>query len=84
MSMRSALSRVTVSLTRPMESTRGATRYFNDGKRILSEEERAAETVYIQKMEREKLEKMKRKAEKEKAEKGNESADKKHESTNNG
>ena len=48
MSMRSALSRVTVSLTRPMESTRCATRYFNDGKRILSEEERAAETVYIQ------------------------------------
>ncbi|KAL0008091.1 hypothetical protein SO802_009593 [Lithocarpus litseifolius] len=83
MSMRSALSRVTVSLTRQMESTRGATRYFSDG-RILSEEERAAENVYIQKMEREKLEKMKRKAEKEKAEKAKESADKKPEGTHNG
>lgn len=32
-----------------MESTRGATRYFSDDKgRVLSEEERAAENVYIQ------------------------------------
>jgi hypothetical protein len=49
MRMRSVLSRVSVSLTRPMDSTRGATRYFSDDKgRVLSEEERAAETVYIQ------------------------------------
>ncbi|XP_075644881.1 uncharacterized protein LOC142615856 [Castanea sativa] len=81
--MRSALSRVTVSLTRQMESTRGATRYFGDG-RILSEEERAAENVYIQQMEREKLEKMKQKAEKEKAAKAKESADKKPEGTHKG
>ncbi|KZV57482.1 hypothetical protein F511_35207 [Dorcoceras hygrometricum] len=45
-------------------------RYFSDGKgRVLSEEERAQETVYIQKMERERAEKLKRKAELEKAEK---------------
>ncbi|KAG2672430.1 hypothetical protein I3760_13G040500 [Carya illinoinensis] len=72
MAVRSALSRIRFSLTvtRSMESSRGATRYFGEGKgRILSEEERAAENVYIQKMEREKLEKLKRKAEKEKAEK---------------
>ncbi|XP_038690693.1 uncharacterized protein At2g27730, mitochondrial [Tripterygium wilfordii] len=67
MTMRSALSRL--SLTRSMESTRGATRYFCDGKgRVLSEEERAKETVFIKKMEKEKLEKLKLKAEKEKAE----------------
>ncbi|KAK6933563.1 Mitochondrial ATPase inhibitor, partial [Dillenia turbinata] len=43
-------------------------RYFSDDKgRILSEEERAAENIYIQKMEREKMDKLKRKAEKEKA-----------------
>lgn len=47
MAMRSALCRFKV--TRSMESTRGATRYFSDGTgRILSEEERAAENVYIQ------------------------------------
>jgi len=83
MRMRSVLSRVSVSLTRPMDSTRGATRYFSDDKgRVLSEEERAAETVYIQKMEREKLEKQRKKAEKEKAEK--EKADKKAEGTHKG
>nr|GMC65516.1 putative uncharacterized transmembrane protein DDB_G0293028 isoform X1 [Ipomoea batatas] len=47
-------------------------RYFSDSTgRILSEEERAKENVYIQlvkKMERERLEKLKKKAEKEKAE----------------
>ncbi|KAJ4720574.1 putative F1F0-ATPase inhibitor protein [Melia azedarach] len=75
MAMRSALCRL--SVTRSMQSTRGATRYFSDDKgRILSEEERAAENVYIQKMEREKLEKLKQKAEKEKLEKEKESADK--------
>lgn len=76
MAMRSALCRFKV--TRSMESTRGATRYFSDGKgRILSEEERAAENVYIQKMERERLEKQKQKAEKEKLQKEKEGADKK-------
>ncbi|KAL1549670.1 hypothetical protein AAHA92_17745 [Salvia divinorum] len=45
-------------------------RYFSDGKgRDLSEEERAKETVYIQKMERERLEKLKKKADLEKADK---------------
>ncbi|PON70299.1 F1F0-ATPase inhibitor protein [Parasponia andersonii] len=75
MAMRSAL-RLT-GLTRSMETTRAATRYFSDGKgKILSEEERAAENIYIQKMERERLEKLKKKAEKEKAEKEKEHADK--------
>ncbi|XP_016447486.1 uncharacterized protein LOC107772502 isoform X1 [Nicotiana tabacum] len=47
-------------------------RYFTDGKgRVLSEEERAKETVYIQKMERERMEKAKLKAEREKADKEN-------------
>ena len=54
-------------------------RYFSDGKRILSEEERAKETVYIQKMERERLEKLKQKAEKEKAGKDKEVDGKKSE-----
>ncbi|PKA52451.1 Uncharacterized protein AXF42_Ash020412 [Apostasia shenzhenica] len=54
-----------------MEGVAGrASRYFSDGTgRVLAEEERAKENVYIQKMEREKLEKMRRKAEKERAEK---------------
>ncbi|KAK6929051.1 Mitochondrial ATPase inhibitor [Dillenia turbinata] len=61
-----------VTLKRLMEgSGRSAAffpRYFSDGKgRVLSEEERAAENVYIQKMERERLEKQKQKLEKEKA-----------------
>ncbi|KAB1225414.1 hypothetical protein CJ030_MR1G019296 [Morella rubra] len=79
MAMRSALSRfsVSVSVTRSMESTRGATRYFSDGSgKVLGEEERAAENVYIKKMEKEKLEKLKQKAEKEKAKKEKENADK--------
>ncbi|KAF0934243.1 hypothetical protein E2562_023605 [Oryza meyeriana var. granulata] len=47
---------------------RRVARYFSDGTgRVLSEEERAAENVYIQKMEREKLEKLRRKADKDKA-----------------
>nr|ACG25845.1 ATPase inhibitor [Zea mays] len=47
----------------------GVSRYFSDkaSGRVLSEEERAAENVYIQKMEREKLEKL-RKEDKAKAE----------------
>uniref|UniRef100_A0A803N8C0 ATPase inhibitor n=1 Tax=Chenopodium quinoa TaxID=63459 RepID=A0A803N8C0_CHEQI len=50
-------------------------RFSSDG-RVLSEEERAKETVYIQKMERERLEKLKKKQEKEKAEKEKEGAEK--------
>uniref|UniRef100_A0A453JJE7 Uncharacterized protein n=1 Tax=Aegilops tauschii subsp. strangulata TaxID=200361 RepID=A0A453JJE7_AEGTS len=45
-------------------------RYFGDSVRtgrLLGEEGRAAENVYIQKMEREKLEKLRRKADQEKA-----------------
>ncbi|XP_010088813.2 uncharacterized protein At2g27730, mitochondrial [Morus notabilis] len=81
MAMRSVVRRVGI-LTRSMETTRGATRYLSDGKgRILSEEERAAENVYIQKMERERSEKLKQKAEKEKAQKEKENADKKPEGT---
>nr|XP_043613056.1 uncharacterized protein At2g27730, mitochondrial [Erigeron canadensis] len=44
-------------------------RLFSDQGRILSEEERAAENIYIKKMEKEKLEKQKLKEAKEKAEK---------------
>lgn len=50
---------------------------MSDGKgRVLSEEERAKENVYVQKMERERMEKRKKKLEKEKAEadKGNPAA----------
>lgn len=55
-------------LARRMEGGRRVARYFSDGTgRVLSEEERAAESVYIQKMEREKLEKERRKADKDKA-----------------
>uniref|UniRef100_A0A7N0RC83 Mitochondrial ATPase inhibitor n=1 Tax=Kalanchoe fedtschenkoi TaxID=63787 RepID=A0A7N0RC83_KALFE len=77
MAARSLASRA-LTATRLMDSTRraapAATRFFGDG-RVLSEEERAKETVYIQKMERERLEKLKKKAEKEQAEKDD--ADKK-------
>ncbi|OMO52169.1 hypothetical protein COLO4_37375 [Corchorus olitorius] len=52
MAMRSALSLsrlTTATRYRSMESTRGAIRYMSDGKgRVLSEEERAKETVFIQ------------------------------------
>uniref|UniRef100_A0A0E0CLI7 ATPase inhibitor n=1 Tax=Oryza meridionalis TaxID=40149 RepID=A0A0E0CLI7_9ORYZ len=55
-------------LARRMEGAGRVARYFSDGTgRVLSEEERAAESVYIQKMEREKLEKQRRKADKDKA-----------------
>lgn len=48
MALRSVLSRVSASVSRSMELSRGATRYFSDGKgRVLGEEERAAENVYI-------------------------------------
>ncbi|KAK9912152.1 hypothetical protein M0R45_036025 [Rubus argutus] len=60
-----------------MESSRGATRYYSEGKgKILSEEERAAENVYIKKMERERMEKQKQKAEKERTDNEKETADK--------
>ncbi|KAG9459007.1 hypothetical protein H6P81_003515 [Aristolochia fimbriata] len=75
MAMRSTLVRSSPSPL--MEASRRAVRYFSDGKgRILSEEEKAAENVYIQKMERERLEKMKAKAEKEKAKAEKEKAEK--------
>lgn len=61
-----------------MESARGATRYFSDDRgRVLSEEERAAENVYIKKMEKERSEKLKLKQEKEKTENENQGSDKK-------
>ncbi|KAF8021810.1 hypothetical protein BT93_G2064 [Corymbia citriodora subsp. variegata] len=79
MAMRAAAGR-RASLTRFMDSSRGAARYMSSGQgRILSEEERAAENVYIQKMERERMEKQRRKAEKEKAEKEKEAAEQKPE-----
>ncbi|PRQ56074.1 putative NADH:ubiquinone reductase (H(+)-translocating) [Rosa chinensis] len=85
MAMRSVQSRVVLTralLTRSMESSRGATRYYSDGKgKILSEEERAAENVYIKKMERERLEKLKQKAAKESAENEKVIADKKTDGT---
>ncbi|KAH7841293.1 hypothetical protein Vadar_028010 [Vaccinium darrowii] len=75
MAMRSFVSRTPVR--RLMEGTRiSGLRYSSDG-RVFSEEERAAENVYIKKMERERMEKLKLKAEKEKAEK--EKAEKKAE-----
>ncbi|TQE08927.1 hypothetical protein C1H46_005310 [Malus baccata] len=62
-------------ITRSMMSSRGATRYLSSGTgKILSEEERAAENVYIQRKGGERL--AKQKAEKEKAEKAKENADK--------
>ncbi|XP_042434139.1 uncharacterized protein At2g27730, mitochondrial-like [Zingiber officinale] len=70
MAARTAAARMTRLCPATMEKlARVNPRYFSDGKgRILSEEERAAENVYIQKMERERLEKLRRKAEKERLE----------------
>ncbi|KAL9267518.1 hypothetical protein AKJ16_DCAP21508 [Drosera capensis] len=73
MAMRSVISRSS-SLVRSMEAgaRRSAVlaRYFSadggKGGRVLGEEERAAENIYIQKMERERIEKAKLRAEKEK------------------
>jgi len=73
---RPAWAAVAEAVARRMEGLGGAgaggraPRYFTDkaSGRVLSEEERAAENVYIQKMEREKLEKLRRKADKDKAE----------------
>ncbi|CAA0814383.1 F1F0-ATPase inhibitor protein- putative [Striga hermonthica] len=73
MAMRSGISlrRAVCGLMEGNCNRPSSLRYFSDGKgRILSEEERAQETVYIQKMERERMEKLKKKAaEQEKAEK---------------
>ncbi|KAI3994511.1 hypothetical protein MKX01_012768 [Papaver californicum] len=82
MVMRAAVKKI--SPTRLMEGTRRfAPRYFSDGSgRILGDEERAAETIWIKKMEREKLEKMKQKLDKEIAEAEKKAAaDKKPESS---
>ncbi|KAL4575319.1 hypothetical protein LXL04_022161 [Taraxacum kok-saghyz] len=62
---RSALLRLSMDSS----SSRSSLRFFSDQGRILSDEERAAENVYIRKMEKEKLEKQKLKEAKEKAEK---------------
>ncbi|PWA46749.1 hypothetical protein CTI12_AA503450 [Artemisia annua] len=76
MAMRSAI----VSRSSGLFSRSGSccsVRLLSDQGRVLSEEERAAETVYIKKMEKEQLEKKKLKEAKEKAEK--EKAEKKME-----
>ncbi|KAJ9553715.1 hypothetical protein OSB04_017760 [Centaurea solstitialis] len=71
MAMRSAIISRSTPLRSFMESntSRSSFRFFSDQGRVLSEEERAAENVYIRKMEKEKLEKQKLKEQKEKAEK---------------
>ncbi|XP_074312395.1 uncharacterized protein LOC141647922 [Silene latifolia] len=62
-------------------SVGGLPRYFSTssgGKGgVLDDKERAQETIFIQKMERERLEKQKLKLDKENAEKGKEAAEKK-------
>ncbi|XP_061363965.1 uncharacterized protein LOC133307471 [Gastrolobium bilobum] len=84
MAMRSVLSRGLV--TRSMDSTtRGAfTRFYSEKGRVLSEEEQAKENVYIQKWEREKLEKQKQDSDKARAEKAKDTADKKPEGEHKG
>ncbi|KAF2920932.1 uncharacterized LOC4346312 isoform 2 [Oryza sativa Japonica Group] len=82
MAMRSALTSLPLRLRSPapVAAACGGMRLMSDGKgRVLSEEERAKENVYVQvylKMERERMEKRKKKLEKEKAEadKGNPAA----------
>ncbi|XP_027367224.1 uncharacterized protein At2g27730, mitochondrial [Abrus precatorius] len=84
MAMRSVVSRG--SATRSMDSTtRGAfSRFFSDKGRVLSEEEQAKENVYIQKWERERLEKQKQQSDKAKAEKDKDTSDKKPEGAQKG
>ncbi|PUZ52692.1 hypothetical protein GQ55_6G289700 [Panicum hallii var. hallii] len=69
MAMRSALTSLPARLRAPSAAAApAARRLLSDGKgRVLSEEERAKESVYIQKMERERQEKLKKKLEQEKA-----------------
>ncbi|CAA2935060.1 uncharacterized transmembrane DDB_G0293028 isoform X1 [Olea europaea subsp. europaea] len=72
MAMRSVVYRIGVRrLTEGnWRSSASGLRYSSDGSgRVLSEEERAKETVYVQKMERERAEKMKKKMEQDKADK---------------
>ncbi|KAF9594435.1 hypothetical protein IFM89_031037 [Coptis chinensis] len=65
MAMRAAAVKSQVCL---MESSRKMIpRYFSSDGRVFSEEEKAAENIYIKKMERERIEKAKKKLEKEKA-----------------
>ncbi|XP_008788952.2 uncharacterized protein At2g27730, mitochondrial-like [Phoenix dactylifera] len=88
MAMRSAIGgipRLSQSAAIAGGAARRSARPFSDGKgRVLSEEERAKESVYIQKMEKEKMEKMKHKAEKEKEKTELEKAEKKQEETYKG
>ncbi|GAA0184704.1 hypothetical protein LIER_31992 [Lithospermum erythrorhizon] len=59
-----------------ISSLSGGIRRFTDRTgRVLNEEERARETVYVQKMEKERLEKLKLKAEKENADKSDKKSD---------
>ncbi|CAL5014115.1 unnamed protein product [Urochloa decumbens] len=71
MAMRSALTSLPARLrapSAPAAAAAGGRRLLSDGKgRVLSEEERAKESVYIQKMERERQEKLKKKIEQEKS-----------------
>ncbi|KAJ1269646.1 hypothetical protein BS78_07G227700 [Paspalum vaginatum] len=62
MAMRTALTSLPARLRAPPPAAAtGARRLLSDGKgRVLGEEERAKESVYIQKMERERLEKLKK------------------------
>ncbi|XP_066326849.1 ATPase inhibitor, mitochondrial-like [Miscanthus floridulus] len=72
MAMRTALSSLPARLRAPAApasaAATGGLRLLSDGKgRVLSEEERAKESVYIQKMEKERLEKLKKRLEQEKS-----------------
>ncbi|KAG6602251.1 uncharacterized protein LOC111461995 [Cucurbita moschata] len=82
MAMRSVFGRSSLTPSTVRTAGVGGFRFLSDGKgRVLSEEERAAENVYIQKMERERLEKQRLKAEKERAEKKEEQSEKKRDGT---
>ncbi|KAF8395407.1 hypothetical protein HHK36_019353 [Tetracentron sinense] len=76
MAMRSIVRRI--SLNPLMEGTRRAPRFFSDGK-VFGEEEKAAENIYIKRVERERLEKLKLKEEKQKAAAEKEKSEKKAE-----
>ncbi|KAK9735145.1 hypothetical protein RND81_04G186500 [Saponaria officinalis] len=80
MAMRSASSVVSRSTLGRFMSNSHLPRYFSsDGGKggVLDDKERAQETVYIKKMERERLEKQKAQMDKENAEKGKDAAEKK-------
>ncbi|KAL2324044.1 hypothetical protein Fmac_023102 [Flemingia macrophylla] len=81
MRVRSSVNRGSLSCV--MDSTnRGAfSRFWSDKGRVLSEEEQAKENVYIQKWERERLEKQKEQAAKNKSDKDKDPAHKKPEGT---